>query len=279
MLSIRRKEGRWPGAGVLLLGAVLPLTGQSALVDFGSFALAGESYFQVDPPPGGDGGSATLEASGVELPHTTPSWGGFSAFTVSNRTDATTPGFGNAGSAITGGGFGDANYAVGYINGESLSLRFTQAGGVVPETMRVTNTTYAALSMRDGDAFAKKFGGADGGDPDYFRLSIEGLDATAAVTGTVEFYLADYRFAEDGRDYIVESWEEVDLSALGSGVTELRFSLDSSDVGQFGMNTPSYFAMDELSFTAVPEPSVIAVLAGIAALGVVARRRLRGRCG
>lgn len=264
---------------VLLLGAVLPLAGQGALVDFGSFALAGESYFQVDPPPGGDGGSATLEANGVELPHTTPSWGGFSGFTVSNRTDVTTPGFGNPGSAIAGGGFGDANYAVGYVDGAGLSLGFVSAGGVVPETMRVTNTTYAALSMRDGDAFAKQFGGADGGDPDYFRLTIEGIDATSAVTGTVEFYLADYRFADDGRDYIVESWEEVDLSTLGSGVTELRFSLESSDMGPFGMNTPSYFAMDELSFTAVPEPSVIAVLAGIAALGAIARRRSRGRCG
>ncbi|NBD37271.1 MAG: DUF4465 domain-containing protein, partial [Verrucomicrobia bacterium] len=158
-------------------------------------------------------------------------------------------------------------------------LQFTQAGGVVPDTMRVTNTTYAALSMRDGDAFAKQFGGADGSDPDYFRLTIEGLDGTATVTGAVEFYLADFRFADDARDTIVETWEEVDLSALGSGVAELRFSLDSSDEGEFGMNTPSYFAMDDLAFAAVPEPSVLAVLAGIAALGMVAGQRLRRRCG
>jgi hypothetical protein len=34
----------------------------------------------------------------------------------------------------------------------------------------VTNTTYAYNSMRDGDMFAKKFGGPTGNDPDWYKL-------------------------------------------------------------------------------------------------------------
>jgi hypothetical protein len=44
-------------------------------------------------------------------------------------------------------------------------------------------------------------------------LTIEGLDATGASVGTVEFYLADYRFSNNALDYILEEWAEVDLTA------------------------------------------------------------------
>ena len=76
--------------------------------------------------------------------------------------------------------------------------------------------------------------------------------------GTVDFYLADYRFADNSKDYIVENWEYVDLSSLGV-VKSLEFSLNSSDAGVFGMNTPAYFAMDDLN--CVPEPATMVLLA------------------
>ena len=109
----------------------------------------------------------------------------------------------------------------------------------------VTNTTYAALSMRDGDAFAKKFGGESGDDRDFFLLTIEGRDDEGDSVGSVEYYLADFRFDDNSRDYIVDQWTMVDVSSL-AGATQLEFSLSSSDVGQFGMNTPAYFAVDHI---------------------------------
>ncbi|HMO36139.1 MAG TPA: DUF4465 domain-containing protein, partial [Gemmatales bacterium] len=59
----------------------------------------------------------------------------------------------------------------------------------------------------------------------------------------------------------------VDLSGLGAGTSALTFELTSSDVGPFGMNTPAYFAMDNL-VVAVPEPGTMA-LVGSAALGLI----------
>ena len=63
-------------------------------------------------------------------------------------------------------------------------------------------------------------------------------------TDSVDFYLADYRFADNSEDYIVKDWTFVSLEALGD-VDSLLFSLTSTDNdSMFGMNTPAYFCMD-----------------------------------
>jgi len=177
----------------------------------------------------------------------------------SQTTDTTTPGFVNQYSAIAGSGaFGSRTYGVAFTGGQVGAQadvsRITFAAPVSLKGAYFTNTTYAALSMRDGDSFAKKFGGPSGNDPDYFILTITGRDSQNAVTGSVEFALADYRFADPALDYIVSNWTFVDLSSLGE-VAALEFSLDSSDQSFGFLNTPSYFAMDNLTFT--HDPSVV----------------------
>lgn len=171
-------------------------------------------------------------------------------FIYSNSTDVTTAGYTNDYSAYTGiGANGSANYAVNY-NG---SIDFGTEK--VLESIAITNTTYAALSMLNGDSFGKQFGSPNNaqGNPDgtngadWFRLLIIGKDAQSNVTDTVIFYLADYRFANSSEDYIVDSWETVDLTPLGE-IQFLEFALESSDVGSFGINTPAYFALDNLKY-------------------------------
>ena len=200
--------------------------------------------------------------------------GGFwSGFAVSNVVDTTTPGYLNEYASWSGGGAaGSAFYAVGYVSGwqgDPLpSIRLP--AGAQPQSVQITNTTYAALAMRDGEYNATPFGGADGTRPDWFRMTIAGFDeADAPLPGVVEFYLADYRFANSAQDYIVNAWTTVDLSSL-AGARTLRFSLGSSDVGDWGINTPTYFALDNLVFT--PEPGGLLTL-GVVALTCAGRRR------
>ena len=51
---------------------------------------------------------------------------------------------------------------------------------------------------------------------------------------------------------------------LPTAVDRIEFSFDGSDKGTFGLNTPAYFAMDDFTVTAVPEPtSLAAVLATV----------------
>lgn len=178
-------------------------------------------------------------------------YGSWSGWAYSNETDVTTPDFSNQFSALAGGGAaGSRTFAVAYQDlygvypPPTLSLLPAVQDWFV-RSIRVTNTAYAGLSMRDGDAFAKKFGGATGDDPDWFLLTIEGKDEGGGSVGEVDFYLADFRFEDNSQDYIVQDWVEVDLSSL-QGAASYQFTLSSSDNGDFGMNTPAFFALDHI---------------------------------
>ena len=114
------------------------------------------------------------------------------------------------------------------------------------------------------------FGGPSGDDPDFFMLTITGLDMQGQSVGSVDFYLADYRFEDNGLDVLVDSWTEVDLTSL-DGAVQLSFALDSSDVGAFGMNTPAYFAIDNLRL--VPEPASLILLLSGGAVAAYRRRK------
>ena len=123
------------------------------------------------------------------------------------------------------------------------SVYFNTTGAeYVIEEMWVMNSTYTALCMRDGGAFgAKIFSYADG---DWFKLTVKGYKSNSSVeTGAIEFYLADFRTATSPG--IITEWSKVDLSSLGA-VHSLKFELSSSDTGEWGMNTPDYFCIDDI---------------------------------
>ena len=210
-------------------------------VDFEDLTLDPESFWNGSDESGG------FISRGVHFSNNyNVEWGSWDGFSYSNTTDTTTTGFDNQYSAIPGNGAdGSSNYTVGYIGFASPPT------ATLPEVqavsgMYVTNSTYAALTVLNGDDFAKRFGGASGDDPDWFKLTVTGKDAEGNIAGTVEFYLADYRFPDNAEDYVLTKWAWVDLSSLGA-IKSLEFTLSSSDMGGFGMNTPAYVAMDNLN--------------------------------
>lgn len=195
----------------------------------------------------------------------------FAGWVYSDVSDTVTPGFGNQFAAFPGGGFGGSgNYGVGFGDGSFINLPV----GQTPASVYLTNTTFAGLSMRDGDAFAKAFGGVTGDDPDFFAVTLTGyagVNGGGGVTGTaVEFALADFRFADNSSDFIVDAWTPVDLSGLGAA-RSIGLTFASSDVGAFGINTPTYVALDNLEL--VPEPAGLLVAA---CAGLVMLRRREG---
>lgn len=171
-------------------------------------------------------------------------WNG--GIAISQWNDMTTGGYGNQCSVYfrdntTGyGGYnGSKTFAINNGNGEvSFTDGQTEASFYY---FWVTNSTYAALSMLNGDDYAKKFTLGD-----WFKLVITAEDKGGNATGTaVEFYLADFRTATSPG--IITSWTKVDLTPLGNKVHTLKFDLQSSDTGQWGMNTPAYFCFDNLA--------------------------------
>ncbi|QZE15283.1 DUF4465 domain-containing protein [Halosquirtibacter laminarini] len=57
----------------------------------------------------------------------------------------------------------------------------------------------------EGVDYAKKFGGTSGDDKDWLKLIVRGCDAANKETGKTETYLADYRFDDNTKDYILDS--------------------------------------------------------------------------
>lgn len=171
-------------------------------------------------------------------------WASWSGFSYTNHSDSVTAGWANQYSAIAGRGVsGSRNYATAYVFG---TTRFSLAKSDTVTGLYITNSTYAYRSMRFGDDFTKKFGGPEGKDPDYFRLIMYGINNKRDTTGTVIFYLADFREEDNTKDYIIRDWTWVDLTGLGS-VSEVHFSMESTDMGMWGMNTPAYFCVDNVN--------------------------------
>lgn len=259
----------------------------AAVIDFGDVNFGAPPATAYAGPGGGvyyngSDGAGSFSSGGVSFNNSFTDFGGgftsWAGFAYSNTTDSTTAGFGNQYSAFAPAGGG--TYAVGYYDAFApLAPTISFGGAVAPTSIRLTNNTYTGLDMANGSGFSKKFGGATGDDPDWFKVIITGRDGAHAITGSVEFYLADFRFLDNAQDYIVDEWTTVDLTGLGVEVESIEFYFESSDTGTFGINTPTYVAIDNLAFTAVPEPSAYAALAGLGALAWGFGRRQRRASG
>lgn len=180
-------------------------------------------------------------------------WSG--GWAVSSKFDTLNGTFTNLYGVKNGSGFNGSNtYLIGQQNA-GIGLKYTQTNNQgqsavvrsVPGFLYLTNTTYAYEVLRTGNGFAKKMGGLSGNDPDFFKLTIRGYSNGTVIQDSVEFYLADYRFQDNRQDYIVKDWSKVDISRF-QFADSLSFELSSSDVGQFGINTPLFFAVDHITF-------------------------------
>ena len=228
-----------------ILAILLSLCFQSeaqVIATFEEFKLnPGEHLNNAAPDAGFKSGS-------IELPNFYDEQFDFwSGWAISADTNRTTPGFLNQYSSITGGGaIGTSTYAVGYVYDPEFIRLQSNALGKPMIGMYVTNSTYAYYSIKDGDAFSKKFGGESGTDPDFFLLTIKKYQGGVLADDSIDVYLADYRAPDSHKDYILDEWRYVDLSSLGE-VDSLVLQLRSSDVGTFGMNTPAYICIDQVS--------------------------------
>jgi hypothetical protein len=167
-------------------------------------------------------------------------------FEISNNHDMATAGNTNDASVYHSNGHSGSKFAVCYDGGSMMGPGYESEFYVSNNTDKifdhayVANSTYTVLEMRDG-GYGKQFTYAD---HDWLKLTVKGFDSDGTVKGTVDFYLADFRTPTSVG--IVTEWTKVDLSSLGA-VQKLQFSMSSSDVGDWGMNTPSYFCIDDLA--------------------------------
>lgn len=105
-------------------------------------------------------------------------------------------------------------------------------GKTFPQSVAVTNSAYGYYAMLNGTDYSRAFT-----RDDWCKVIFKGV-LNKQVVGTVELYLA-----QNGQ--IVNDWKTVDLTPLGQ-CDMIYMQMESSDSGQWGMNNPSYFCIDDL---------------------------------
>ena len=170
-----------------------------------------------------------------------PFWSGGQAISNYVETDITKADYTLQLAVPTNGGHnGSKNFCVhfgysGYTGPTGLpAIYFMDGVERVIDHMYVVNTSYTLNSLKNGDGFSQPLP-ADG----WFKIIATGYDANDNVTGTAEFFLA-----KDGN--IVDDWTLFSLAGLGK-VLKVSFDVDGTDKGDWGLNTPGYFAYDDVT--------------------------------
>jgi len=276
MRSIKVSSQRRLVMALACVGAVVsPLTARGNVVTFEDLSVPPAGFFNGDPggfspgqsvsDPWTSGGVDFSNTFGIDATYEYPYWSGFAYSDQTAVVSTTAQGnFADQYQAIPGGGFGLSTYAIAYSDGATVTL--PMAASVAG--FQIANTAYAGLTMLNGDVYNFSSPLGAGG---WFLITADG-SLGGVPTGSAEYYLADLRGASPPG--VLLTWDWFDLIALGT-VDTVTFSFTGSDTGPFGLNTPAYFAMDNLTFTPVPEPSAVAILGSLLAVGAAVWRSRR----
>lgn len=151
-------------------------------------------------------------------------------------------------------------YVVGYY-GTYFSKRptdmiFAEGKSYEPQGVYINLTSYPYYCLEFGNTPARPFSNGD-----KFTLTIHGVAADESEK-SIDVDLCTYT---NGDLTINRGWKYVDLTSLGA-VNELYFTMDGTDAGEFGLNTPAYFALDKLSAKPAAEEAVVAPAAARSSL-------------
>lgn len=147
-------------------------------------------------------------------------------------------------SAAGHGAAGSANYGVLYGNSlpntpmEVIKVADAPEGRVV-KGMNITNSAWVVECVKNGNGVATKF--AQGS---WFKVIFTGTKADES-TASVEYYLADYRSANEADWTCLTDWAWLDLSSLGK-VVSLSVSFDGTDKSYGYLNTSTYVCIDNV---------------------------------
>ena len=165
-------------------------------------------------------------------------WGGVA---YSNQTKTTFSSlFPDQFNSVVGHGVnGSKNYAVAYAYGQhTVEVRATHAGpAVIPGTF-VTNTAWVKEVTQKGT------GMGDEPHAPFHKGDYLLLIASNSKGQSIEFPLVDYRSSNDAEHYVIDSWQWLDLSALGE-TESVIFSMKGTRVAGGGTTIPAYFCLDD----------------------------------
>ena len=108
--------------------------------------------------------------------------------------------------------------------------------------LNLSTYTYASITNEDINAFARAFT-----DGDYLKVVFTPCSSLGVAQGDgVEAYVVDYR---DGKRFVATDWQKFNLNLPASA--RIRVTIETTDIGEWGANTPLYICMDNLEYELV----------------------------
>lgn len=122
-----------------------------------------------------------------------------------------------------------------------------------PEGIYVCNAPWGYYGCTVGDGFAQPLA-EEGG---YYKVTFNGVNIEEQTTKSIDFYLAERRYSDrngdgvinDADSFTLDHWAWCDLSEMGE-IHTLYITMDSSDKGDYGMNTATLVCLDGLTVVA-----------------------------
>ena len=231
----------------------LKVSGESAVATFDDLSLAPESHWTGDNTKGDEAYETTFYSGSYGFANTyIKKWSSWGGYAYSNRTSTSfvTWDPDQYNSAVGHGVAGSKNYGIAYLLGGSTKISVTHAPKAVLSGMYVTNTAWVKHVTEHGTGI-----GPDANTPfkkgDYYKITAVSNDDE---TKKIDFYLVDFRSDNPADHYVIDSWQWLDLSALGE-VSSIRFNAAGTRANQFGSTIPFYFALDNVGGKVIEETS------------------------
>ncbi len=212
-------------------------------VDFEEFKLDANKYSI------GYNGKSIRTSKILNLPVTNDSvknyWSGFAFSNQYRTTQSDSAIYQFNAYSLNGGDEKSKNFLVFYedIFGNDQFLSFNDGKSHTLGTVAITNSAYAYWIMKIGDISPKA--NPFTSPKDWFVVTISGYDENGLLTKELNYPLADFTSTNRNDNYIIDTWTNIDLSALGN-VSKVGFKFSSSDTNSLGINTPTYVCIDNI---------------------------------
>ena len=167
-------------------------------------------------------------------------WGGFAQSKVKD-TDPANGLFANQYAVFNDSAASGDNFLIYYYDSfnEPCDIVLKKPVHLSVVKLNLTTYTYASITNEAINDFASAFD-----EDDYLKVVFTGMKGNE-ITGVDECYVVDFR---DGKRIMATNWNEYSLVNLGSDYDRVRVTIETTDVGEWGANTPLYIALDDLVY-------------------------------
>ncbi len=171
-------------------------------------------------------------------------------WSYTNETDNTTYDWNNCFSSAYGSGENNSeNYAVSFIGSDWMN-NYEQIPSIISINKSEISSQIASMSMSvclnanaylyiTNDDFYQN-------NNHYLMMKISAVNSETGNSSSQNIYLADFR-AETTEPFAVNNWKTIDMT-WAIDYDSLVFTFESSDSGDYGINTPAYFCLDNFTY-------------------------------